>query len=120
MEEEKRENSGRKHGRCCILWPPASAPWRNYEAKQKERRWNDGNLVKAANIILYLRKRGKREREREGRHSYYNACACLVSIRFLISFFFFSSSFFLFDPTTVNLGEAVHFLLFLRPEDEWS
>lgn len=46
---------------------------------------------------------------------------CLVSIRFLISFFLFSIfSFFFFDPTTVNLGEAVHFLLFLRPEDEWS
>lgn len=94
MEEEKRENSGRKHGRCCILWPPASAPWRNYEAKQKERRWNDGNLVKAANIILYLRKRGKRERERGQAFVLQRVCLPgLYSFPYFLFFFFFFFSF---------------------------
>ena len=44
----------------------------------------------------------------------------LHSFPYFLFFFFLFFLFFFFDPTTVNLGEAVHFLLFLRPEDEWS
>lgn len=122
----RRKNGGRKiqvENTGDVVFFGHHQPRLRGEITRQNRKNGDGTTeisLRQPTLSCICGREG-REWEREGgRYSYYNACAWSPFVSLFPFFFFLFFLFFFFDPTTVNLGEAVHFLLFLRPEDEWS